>query len=38
MGILAASAFVPIAIPLIGFLSMQRYLVRGLLGDSVKCG
>ncbi len=34
--ILATSAFVSIAIPLIVFFSMQRYLVRGLLAGSVK--
>ena len=34
--ILATSAFVSIAVPLIVFFSMQRYLVRGLLAGSVK--
>jgi alpha-glucoside transport system permease protein len=34
--ILAASAFVSIAVPLIVFFTMQRYLVRGLLAGSVK--
>ncbi|MDP0930109.1 carbohydrate ABC transporter permease [Paracoccus onubensis] len=36
--ILATSAFVSIAVPLIVFFSMQRYLVRGLLAGSVKGG
>jgi len=36
--ILAASAFVSIAVPLLVFFSMQRYLVRGLLAGSVKGG
>ncbi|MCK0166595.1 carbohydrate ABC transporter permease [Jannaschia sp. S6380] len=35
-GILAAAAFVSIAIPLLVFFTMQRYLVRGLLAGSVK--
>jgi alpha-glucoside transport system permease protein len=35
-GILATAAFVSIAVPLIVFFSMQRYLVRGLLAGSVK--
>jgi alpha-glucoside transport system permease protein len=35
-GILAAAAFVSIAVPLIVFFTMQRYLVRGLLAGSVK--
>lgn len=35
-GILATAAFVSIAIPLVVFFSMQRYLVRGLLAGSVK--
>lgn len=35
-GILATAAFVSIAIPLLVFFSMQRYLVRGLLAGSVK--
>lgn len=34
--ILATSAFVSIAVPLIVFFSMQKYLVRGLLAGSVK--
>ncbi len=34
--ILATSAFVSIAVPLIVFFSLQRYLVRGLLAGSVK--
>ncbi|RDC74522.1 carbohydrate ABC transporter permease [Rhodovulum sp. 12E13] len=34
--ILAAAAFVMIAVPLIVFFSMQRFLVRGLLAGSVK--
>jgi alpha-glucoside transport system permease protein len=34
--ILATAAFVSIAVPLIVFFSMQRYLVRGLLAGSVK--
>jgi alpha-glucoside transport system permease protein len=35
-GILAAAAFVSIAVPLVVFFTMQRYLVRGLLAGSVK--
>ena len=35
-GILSASAFVTIIVPLIVFLSLQRYFVRGLLAGSVK--
>lgn len=35
-GILAAAAFISIAIPLLVFFTMQRYLVRGLLAGSVK--
>ncbi|MHC0052983.1 carbohydrate ABC transporter permease [Actibacterium sp. D379-3] len=35
-GILAAAAFVSIAVPLAVFFTMQRYLVRGLLAGSVK--
>ncbi|MDA7430111.1 carbohydrate ABC transporter permease [Primorskyibacter aestuariivivens] len=35
-GILAAAAFVSIAVPLIVFFAMQKYLVRGLLAGSVK--
>jgi alpha-glucoside transport system permease protein len=34
--ILATSAFVSIAVPLMVFFTMQRYLVRGLLAGSVK--
>ncbi len=34
--ILAAAAFVMIAVPLIVFFTMQRFLVRGLLAGSVK--
>ncbi|WP_417667456.1 carbohydrate ABC transporter permease [Roseibium sp.] len=34
--ILTASAFVSIAVPLLVFFSLQRYLVRGLLSGSVK--
>jgi alpha-glucoside transport system permease protein len=34
--ILAAAAFVMIALPLVVFFTMQRYLVRGLLAGSVK--
>jgi len=34
--ILAAAAFVSIAVPLVVFFSMQRFLVRGLLAGSVK--
>jgi alpha-glucoside transport system permease protein len=34
--ILSASAFVSIAVPLIVFFSLQRFLVRGLLSGSVK--
>jgi alpha-glucoside transport system permease protein len=34
--ILAASAFVSIAVPLVVFFGMQKYLVRGLLAGSVK--
>lgn len=34
--ILATSAFVSIAVPLVVFFSMQKYLVRGLLAGSVK--
>ncbi|MEM9250611.1 MAG: ABC transporter permease subunit, partial [Pseudomonadota bacterium] len=37
-GILAAAAFISIAVPLIVFFTMQRYLVRGLLAGSVKRG
>ncbi len=35
-GILAAAAFVSIAVPLVVFFTMQRYLVRGLLAGAVK--
>jgi alpha-glucoside transport system permease protein len=35
-GILAAAAFVSIAVPLVVFFAMQKYLVRGLLAGSVK--
>ena len=34
--ILSASAFVSIAVPLLVFFALQRYLVRGLLAGSVK--
>ena len=34
--ILATAAFVSIAVPLLVFFAMQRYLVRGLLAGSVK--
>ena len=36
--ILASSAFVSIAVPLVVFFAMQKYLVRGLLAGSVKGG
>ncbi len=36
--ILAASAFVSIAVPIAVFFGLQRYLVRGLLAGSVKGG
>jgi alpha-glucoside transport system permease protein len=36
--ILAASAFVSIAVPLVVFFAMQKFLVRGLLAGSVKGG
>ncbi len=36
--ILAASAFVSIAVPLVVFFGLQRYLVRGLLAGAVKGG
>jgi len=36
--ILAASAFVSIAVPTLVFFSLQKYLVRGLLAGSVKGG
>ncbi len=35
-GILAAAAFISIAVPLVVFFAMQKYLVRGLLAGSVK--
>jgi alpha-glucoside transport system permease protein len=35
-GILATAAFVSIAVPLMVFFTLQRYLVRGLLAGSVK--
>ena len=35
-GILAGAAFVSIAVPLLVFFTLQRYLVRGLLAGSVK--
>jgi len=35
-GILAAAAFISMAVPLIVFFTLQRYLVRGLLAGSVK--
>ncbi|SDX43833.1 carbohydrate ABC transporter permease [Roseicitreum antarcticum] len=35
-GILATAAFISIAVPLVVFFTMQRYLVRGLLAGSVK--
>jgi alpha-glucoside transport system permease protein len=34
--LLAAGAFVSIILPLIVFLGLQRYFVRGLLAGSVK--
>ncbi len=34
--LLATSAFISIAVPLIVFFAMQKYLVRGLLAGSVK--
>lgn len=37
-GILATAAFVSIAVPLLVFFTLQRYLVRGLLAGSVKGG
>ncbi|WP_380051962.1 carbohydrate ABC transporter permease [Falsihalocynthiibacter sp. SS001] len=36
--ILAASAFISIAVPLVVFFALQKYLVRGLLSGSVKGG
>ena len=33
---LAAAAFVTMALPLIVFLALQRYLVRGSVGGAVK--
>jgi len=35
-GILAAAAFISLAVPIAVFFSMQRYLVRGMLAGSVK--
>ncbi|MBL3570054.1 ABC transporter permease [Rhodovulum sulfidophilum] len=35
-GILAAAAFISMAVPLVVFFALQRYLVRGLLAGSVK--
>ncbi|WP_127900273.1 carbohydrate ABC transporter permease [Solirhodobacter olei] len=35
-GVLASAAFVSIAVPLIVFFALQKYLVRGLLAGSVK--
>ena len=35
-GILATAAFVSIAVPVLVFFTMQRFLVRGLLAGSVK--
>ncbi len=35
-GILAGAAFVSLAVPLVVFFTMQRFLVRGLLAGSVK--
>jgi alpha-glucoside transport system permease protein len=35
-GILAGAAFVSLAVPLVVFFTMQRYLVRGLLAGAVK--
>ena len=35
---LTSSAFVSIIVPLLFFLSLQRYFVRGLLAGSVKGG
>ncbi len=37
-GLLSASAFISIAVPIAVFFSLQRYLVRGLLAGSVKGG
>jgi alpha-glucoside transport system permease protein len=34
--LLSAGAFVSIIVPLVVFLSLQRYFVRGLLAGSVK--
>lgn len=36
--VLATSAFISIAVPLVVFFAMQKYLVRGLLAGSVKGG
>ena len=35
-GILAAAAFISIAVPLVVFFAMQKYLVRGVMAGSVK--
>lgn len=35
-GILAAAAFISIAVPLVVFFAMQKYLVRGMLAGAVK--
>ena len=35
-GILAAAAFLTMAVPLLVFFSLQRYFVQGLLAGSVK--
>jgi alpha-glucoside transport system permease protein len=34
--ILTASAFITILVPVIVFLSLQRFLIRGMLSGSVK--
>jgi alpha-glucoside transport system permease protein len=34
--ILATAAFISIAVPILVFFAMQKYLVRGLLAGSVK--
>lgn len=36
--ILTSGAFITIIVPLVVFLSLQRYFVRGLLSGSVKGG
>ena len=33
---LAAAAFVTMALPLVVFLALQRYFVRGIVGGAVK--